>query len=157
MKLKNSEIGLAINIADELIKQLYHFGSLHYPKEFGGLLMGYYSQDFKTVLITDTVLPKRYASSKYFFERGINGLKKTLKLLFKKDPSIIYVGEWHTHPDNPPIPSLTDRIAMNEIVQHEKVAINSPILLIMSIREGMYELVFYVYFKNKFYKYEEER
>lgn len=157
MKLRNADIGLTIEIEDELIHNLYEYGLSHYPSEFGGLLMGYYSEDSKTVLIKDTVLPKKYTSSKYFFERGITGLKRTLKALFKRTPSLIYIGEWHTHPDNPPVPSVTDLIALREIVQHDKVSITNPILLIIGINKTSYELGFYVQFKSKIFKYEEER
>ena len=157
MKLKNADIGLAIEIEDNLIERLYGYGLTHYPSEFGGLLMGYYSEDSKTVLITDTVLPKKYTSSKYFFERGIKGLKTVLKSLFKKTPSLIYIGEWHTHPDNPPIPSITDLAALSEIIQHDKVFIANPILLIIGINKSGYELGFYVQFKSKIFRYEEEK
>ena len=66
----------------------------------------------------------------------------------------IYVGEWHTHPDNEPTPSTTDIRALEEIANHHKVKIKNPILLIMGIDKTKKELGFYVHFKNKIYKYE---
>lgn len=157
MKLINSELRLYIHIEDSLIKQLHEYGLKHYPSEYGGLLMGYYSQDCKAVNIIETILPKKYTSSKYFFERGIEGLTEILKSLFKKTPSLIYIGEWHTHPDNPPIPSITDILALKEIIEHDKVFISNPILLIISIDKKGYEPAFYVQFKNKIFKYQKER
>lgn len=157
MKLKNEEIGLAINIGDDLIKQLCAYGLSHYPNEFGGLLLGCYSEDYETVLIQDTILPKKYTSSKYFFERGIKGLTTKLKSSFKRTPGLIYIGEWHTHPNNPPVPSIADLIALREIVQHDKVFIKNPVLLIISIDNKHYELGFYVQFKNDIFRYAEEK
>ena len=157
MKLENKEIGLNIIIEDTLISCLYDNGIKNYPKEFGGLLIGNYSDDFKTVFIEETILPKKYKSSKYSFERGAEGVKETLEKYYYAEHRMIYVGEWHTHPDNLPIPSSTDIKALEKIANHDEVTIKNPVLLIMGIDKTKYELGFYVYFKNKIYKYEEEK
>lgn len=156
MKLLNKELELYAYIEDDLVDRLCQYGIDHYPAEYGGLLMGYYSGDCKEVYVKETVLPKKYTSSKYFFERGIMGLKDALMRLFKQQPSLIYIGEWHTHPDNPPIPSITDLLAMKQIIAHEKVNISNPILLIVGISNNKFELGFYVQFKNKIFKFEKE-
>lgn len=150
----NNKIGLGIEIRDELIEEIHHAGIKYYPNEFGGLLIGYYSEDKKTVVIEETILPKKYKSSRYNFERGSDGLKKKLEEFYSKDPSLIYVGEWHTHPDSLPIPSSTDLIAILGIINCETVLIKNPVLLIMGIDKEKYDLGFYVYFENKMCKYE---
>ena len=154
MKLTNTDIGLSIDIGDKLINELIETGRQHYPNEFVGLLIGYYSNDIKTVHIQKTLLPKKYKSSKYSFERGSKGLRTKLEKLYRKTPSLVYVGEWHTHPDNPAVPSGVDASALREIVDNENVAIANPILLIISICKKFEQLCFYVYFKNKIYKYD---
>lgn len=146
---------MSLEIGDKLLASLYNHGKEHYPNEFGGLLVGYYSENGKTVIINNTILPEKYKASKYVFERGITGMKEKLEVLFKKVPSSIYVGEWHTHPDNPPIPSSTDVNAMNEITNHKDVSIKNPVLLIIGYNKKKIELGFYVQFKNKLYKYEQ--
>lgn len=157
MKLRSKEKGLVINIEDSLVEKLFRYGISHYPKEFGGLLMGHYIDENKAVVISETVLPSEYKSSKFSFERGSKGLKKILEKLYKQTPPVIYVGEWHTHPDNPAIPSGTDIKALEEIVRNDGVFINNPILLIISICKEKCEPMFYVYVKNKVYRYEEEK
>lgn len=145
---------------DKLLKKLCKQGIKCYPKEFGGLLVGYYTDANKTVVISETVLPKEFKSSRFSFERGSKGLKKILEGLYKQNPSLIYVGEWHTHPDNPDnpaMPSGTDMNALQEIVNHEGVFINNPILLIISISKNKCEPGFFVYANNKVYRYEEEK
>lgn len=154
MKLTNKEIELNVDIDDNLINRLYNYGIEHYPKEFGGFLIGRYSEDLKTVYIKETILPKKFKASKFSFERGIEGVKETLEIYYKARESMIYVGEWHTHPDNEPTPSSTDINALEEIANHDEVKIKNPILLIMGINKTKKELGFYVYFKNKIYKYE---
>lgn len=157
MKLINKGKGLTIKMEDMLLKKLCKQGIKYYPNEFGGLLVGYYVDDNKTVVITETVLPAEFKSSRFSFERGSKGLKKILEDLYKQSPSLIYVGEWHTHPDNPAVPSRTDMNALQEIVTHEGVFINNPILLIISITKNKCEPGFFVYANHKVYKYEEEK
>ncbi len=142
---------------DKLLKKLCKQGIKYYPTEFGGLLVGYYADDNKTVVISETVLPTEFKSSRVSFERGSKGLKKVLERLYKQNPSLIYVGEWHTHPDSPALPSGTDMYALREIVNHEGVFINNPILLIISITQDKCVPGFFVYANNKVYKYEEEK
>ncbi|MBL7933132.1 MAG: Mov34/MPN/PAD-1 family protein [Bacteroidia bacterium] len=126
----------------------------HYPKEFGGLLIGRYSHDKKTCYVTDTILPKKYSSSRSTFERGKEGLKKKLVEFYNNDPPLIYIGEWHTHPDSKPEPSETDKQAMQEISEHENVTIQNPILLIIGVNKQRYEPKFYLSLNNKLYEYE---
>ena len=154
MKLTNKEIELSISIEDDFINHLYTIGMKHFPKEFGGFLIGKYSEDFKTVYIKETILPQNFKPSKFSFERGVEGVKELLEKYYEAEESMIYIGEWHTHPDNLPIPSPTDIIALEMIANHKEVKIKNPILLIMGIDKTKKELGFYVHFKNKIYKYE---
>jgi integrative and conjugative element protein (TIGR02256 family) len=154
LNFRSKEIDLNIEIAESLIEKIRQIGLKHYPKEFGGIFIGNYSQDKKTVLLEDTLLPKKYKSSKYSFERGSAGLKEKLLNLYNQEKPQLYVGEWHTHPDSSVTPSITDVAALNEIVQHDEVNICNPIMLIVGLTVKKIELGFYVYFKNKIYKYE---
>lgn len=154
MKLECKNIGLSLEIKDELLRKMKKYGKEHYPNEYGGLLVGRHSDDFKCVLIEETVLPKEFKSSRFKFERGVKGLKKVLHDFFKQTPSLSYVGEWHTHPDGAPIPSLTDLNAMHEVVKHKDVFIMNPVLLIIVITKTTFQYEFYVYSDGKMYRYE---
>lgn len=156
MRLINKEIGLGITIEQELIDRIYTCSMIHYPSEFGGLLIGRYVDENTLLQVEDILLPLKYKSSKYNFERGIEGLREKLEKLYSQSPSQIYVGEWHTHPNNLPTPSITDINALQEIICHKEVYINNPVMLILSINKKGYEASFYVLFKNKLYKYEEQ-
>jgi len=157
LKLVNQEIGLNIIMDDALLAQLNKHALKHYPKEFGGLLIGHYEEDKKTVFITKTILPKKYTSTKYSFTRGSDGLREILEAYHNGKSSLIYVGEWHTHPDSPAIPSITDLAALDQIVSHNEVYISNPILLILSITKQASAACFYVHYQNKIYSYEEEK
>lgn len=156
MRFNNKESGLSIIIDEKLLTKLYSTSLDLYPCEFGGLLIGYYSQDKKELNIINTLLPKEYSSTKYNFSRGIKGLKTQLRELYKKSPSQYYVGEWHSHPDNEPVPSGTDLNAFQEIVAHERVLIENPILLLLGVDTSSCNYIFYVYYDQVFLKYEKE-
>jgi len=156
LKFICTDIGLSIEVKKSLIDQLHQLGLKYYPKEYGGLLIGRYVDNNKTVLIEETVLPKQFKSSSFSFERNLNGLKRTLTSFFKKSPSLIYVGEWHTHPNGTPYPSMTDSSALRTIVEHDEVFITNPVLLIIGINPTHYELGFHVLYDNKIYQYEKE-
>lgn len=148
------DIGLSLEIKDGLIEKMKKHGKEHYPNEYGGLLVGRYSDDFKSVFIEETVLPKEFKSSRFKFERGAEGLKKVLHDFFKQTPSLSYVGEWHTHPDSTPVPSIMDVNAMNEVVGHKEVLIMNPLLLIIGVTKTTFQYAFYVYSNGKMYQYE---
>lgn len=154
MKYYCNDIGLNIEIQDKLLNQLYAEGLNHYPNEFGGLLIGKYSDDFKTCVIETAVLPVKYKSLRYSFKRGKEGLKGKLKEFYYSEPRLIYVGEWHTHPDSFAIPSSKDKSAMKEIEDHSDVNITSPLLLIIGLNTENYHVGFYVQHNKVMYKYE---
>jgi [CysO sulfur-carrier protein]-S-L-cysteine hydrolase len=136
------------------LNELFVIGLNHYPKEFGGLLIGKYSDDFKTCIIETTVLPVKYKSSRYSFERGKTGLKGKLTEFYNSEPRLIYVGEWHTHSDGLVIPSSKDKSAMKEIEDHREVNITSPVLLIIGLNNETYFAGFYIQYHKVMYKYE---
>lgn len=156
MKFINRELGLGINITEIFLNQLTEISLSHYPNEFGGLLIGTYSHDRKEVFIMDTLLPKKYTSSKFGFYREIKGIEKQLHKHYKRKPCQYYIGEWHSHPDNLAIPSATDLKAFQDIVSHEEVLIENPILLILGVNKIYCDYSFYVIYNQIFLKYEKE-
>lgn len=154
MILKIEHIGLSLEVEDELLNKLLEIGKTHYPKEFGGFMIGYYSEDNKHLHITDTILPKRYQASKYSFERSTKGIDNELAEFYSENPRKIYIGEWHTHPDNSPKPSVKDISAINTIINSKNNSIANPVLLIIGYSKRAVDYGFYVGFEKKIYKYE---
>src|SRR5690606_18819086 len=129
--LSIGKIGLSIDADDELLSFIVEKGKGHYQNEFGGFLIGYYTEDYKHLRITDTILPKYFNSTKYSFERSTKGIAKKLGTYFEETPKKFYVGEWHTHPDSSPIPSITDISAINAIINNQNACLANPVLLII--------------------------
>lgn len=148
------ELGLTMEIYDKLLSTIIEVGMQHYPNEFGGFLIGNYSQTQTHLRITDTILPNKFKGTPYLFERDTIGIDDKLKKIYTEDPKKYYLGEWHTHPNNLPIPSSTDIDAINSIANHPEVSIKNPLMLIIGYDKTKVELGFYVQFKNKLYRYE---
>lgn len=151
---KIEDLGLMLEIEEEFLSTLVRIGVKHYPNEFGGFLIGNYSENQTHLKITDTILPNKFKGTPYLFERDTVGIEKKLKQFYEEEPSKYYIGEWHTHPDNLPIPSSTDINAINSIARHNEVSIKNPIMLIIGYNKTEVRHAFYVKFKNKVYKYE---
>ncbi len=154
MILEVEKIGLSLEIEDKLLNDLFEEGKQHYPNEFGGFLIGYYSSDHKHLRITDSILPVKYKSSQYNFERSTEGIEEQLRKLYDEAPSQFYVGEWHTHPNNSAIPSSTDISAIYTIVNMPNSCIKNPVLLIIGYNKTQVDFGFYVFFNKKLYRYE---
>ena len=100
----------------------------HYPKEFGGIFIGYKSPDFDAVLVEDILLPDKYKNGKAEFIRHPQSLNERLDALFKESNGRIeYLGEFHSHPNAPALPSKVDDKAMAKIAKASKVTTDNPI------------------------------
>lgn len=157
MKYRSIDTGLSLEIDDTLLSELHSVGLKHYPNEFGGVLIGFYSDDLKNCIVKASILPLKYKSARYSFERGREGLKEKLDAHYNARPRLIYIGEWHTHPDGLPLPSAQDKNAMKEIELSKEVNITSPILLIISLDKHQFTPKFYIQHNQKLYNYEQEK
>lgn len=155
MKLVAKDTNLKLVVDSDVINEIESISIKHYPNEFGGFLVGKYSNDLNILTITKFLLPKKYSSQPMSFKRSTDGISNILQDLFisKKE---YYVGEWHTHPNGSSEYSSTDFNAMKSIAEFETVNIKNPVLLILSISKGRCDgFTFYYYENEKLIPYEE--
>lgn len=154
MKLTNTYKNVSLMIEESLLDKLTQIALQNYPNESGGFLIGYYSQDFMTLHITDFVLPQQQKSSSFLFQRSVVGIQEVFNRLFVIN-KYYYIGEWHTHPNGSSMYSQTDLKAMIEIATCETVNITNPILLILSVSKNkLQDFSFYIYDNKGLYRYE---
>tara|TARA_R110002050_G_scaffold192314_2_gene327259 strand:+ start:4100 stop:4561 length:462 start_codon:yes stop_codon:yes gene_type:complete len=125
-----------IIISDTVLSNLKKFiQNEYYKHEAGGIILGQIKSN--EIYILDITTPnKSDASSKYSFTRGITMAQKKINSLFKLSNSkTIYLGEWHTHPENSPKPSSIDLKMIKK--QYSKSKLNEAyiLMLIMGIEE----------------------
>lgn len=154
MKLATINTNLKLVVDSIIIEEIKEIGIKKYPNEFGGFLLGKYSEDLSTLFITRFLLPIKYKGHPMSFERSTEGLNKRLQEIFITSKEY-YVGEWHTHPNGSTNYSSIDLNAMKTIAEHESVNIKNPVLLILGIGvNGCNAFTFYCYENEKLTLYE---
>lgn len=154
MILINKLNNLEIVIEDLLLAEIEKIAVKHYPNEFGGFLLGKYSEDFRSVNVESIILPTVFKSSHTLFQRSTAKVEKKFNEEFNENHRY-YIGEWHSHPDGSTMFSNTDLNAMIETAKSDEVQIKNPLLLIVSInREKIQDFTFYYFTENKLLPYE---
>ena len=142
-----------ILISKTALKNIKEETQHHYPKEYGGVFIGYKSNE--NYVITDVWIPDDFLNGKTVFVRHPGTLNQRLSEIHKiSNGKIQYLGEWHSHPDGPTIPSNTDIIAMKEIAKDKKINVEKPLLMIAEIDKMSFDKDFYIYDNKKLKKYE---
>lgn len=153
MLFYNEHRKVKLEIDESLLDKMKEIGLSFYPKEIGGFLIGHYSEDLLTLYIGDIIMPKYIINTGTSFERSTKGIESEFNLAFK-ERGLIYVGEWHTHPNGPSLYSSKDLNAMIEIENDKGTTIENPILLVLGIdKKKLKEFSFYLYDKKGLYRY----
>jgi integrative and conjugative element protein (TIGR02256 family) len=130
---------LSIKISFEVLKKMFHYVQNDNNKpEAGGILIGHDLED-NNFSITDISIPSVYdKSSRFNFTRSKKNAQQILNKFFKEsNGKKIYLGEWHTHPEDYPTPSLLDNKSILERMQ--KDVLNSEIIFMIIVgRKNFY-------------------
>ena len=109
---------LLINDDIELrIKQIQAEHS--FKREIGGILVGLYDADHESLRVTDISFPYSYDQRCQFrFLRKSNGHQELMDQLWEdSEHTKAYLGEWHTHNQDNPVPSMIDRNTWKRIAK----------------------------------------
>lgn len=155
-KYRNND-GLQIHLPETILMEIHKCISRFYPNECGGIFVGKIDNESFAV-IEKMMLPKKFRSSPVYFLRVTEFLNRWLNRVFKQsDGQMIYLGEWHSHPNGSPIPSSKDTDAMEEISKNENIRIKTPLLLIVGYNGKKFDERFYIYQENKLTPYSYEQ
>ncbi|MDO5636496.1 MAG: Mov34/MPN/PAD-1 family protein [Myroides sp.] len=114
--------------------------------EAGGIITGKVYEKLVEVLNCSepTILDQR---SRYNFSRSYKSAQKYINKIFNESKGEeIYLGEWHTHPEDIPIPSNTDIKSFNKTLN--KNILNSNIHFMIIV--GRTAIYLGIYFDRKF-------
>ncbi len=134
------ELGnLSIKITEDVFEKMKIFiQDEKHKSEAGGVLMGYFLED-NNYSITDVSSPSELdKSSRFTFTRSKKNAQKIINKIFKdSNGKKIYLGEWHTHPEDYPTPSSLDKKSILEQIRGN--ILNSEIIFMLIIgRKGIY-------------------
>ena len=127
------KIHLPTDIKKRLIPALEKAGT----REIGGVLMGEHVDEAEFRVVDLTI--QKQLGSVAFFVRLVTDAVGSLKGFFKQTGhnyrKFNYLGEWHSHPSFPPVPSQKDAQSMLEIVTDPDTGANFAVLLIVKLKE----------------------
>ncbi len=135
-KIRNIEFGASCHrliIKKGVLKNWDKFVSKKAIYEVGGILLGnVYNSLCEVVNIT---IPNKYDSfGKNFFVRSKRGAQPQINKTWKKSRGTkIYLGEWHTHLEVNPNPSLTDKNLVKDSLRETKMEIDFLFLIIIGL------------------------
>ncbi len=116
--------------------------------ESGGILIGQIKE--AEVYIMKATTPNKFdKASRYSFECNKDAAQVIIDFEFiNSGKKSIYIGEWHTHPENTPTPSTTDKTMIKTQFTHNKL--NEPFIFLLI--QGLEELYIGLYNGKKIEK-----
>jgi proteasome lid subunit RPN8/RPN11 len=143
-------LGLQLIITGECLDEIERLTLLHYPKEFGGVLVGNYSADGGCAVVSRIIAPTKYKNSPTSFTPDPSCINKQLRELPEQ---LQFLGDWHSHPNGPAQPSSTDRATIAKLAAHPNVRTDSPILLIAQTKQHQVLPHFFVHHHGQLHAY----
>ena len=128
------KIHLPTDIQKKLILALEKAGA----REIGGVLMGEHVDEAE-FRIVDLTIQKQFGNVMFFLRLvrdAVGSLKKFFKQTGYNYKKFNYLGEWHSHPTFPPLPSLRDIKSMQEIVADSDTGANFAVLIIVQLNKS---------------------
>ena len=125
-----------IHIPETVLSIFDEHKQTKFQNESGGIILGFICKD-KNIHISKVSLPNIFdKSSIYNFERDKHIAQIIVDFEFyNSNGKIIYLGEWHTHPEKNPSPSLVDIKMIKQQYKKNKINENFLILLIQGMRD----------------------
>ncbi len=115
--------------------------SLIYPLETGGVLVGYVGDNGQPV-VHEVVGPgpKALHLETRFEPDHAWQCEQLDSLFWNSSGQLVYLGDWHTHPNGSPTMSGLDRRTMRRIARHAEARISYPLMLIEGGSPGAWQL-----------------
>jgi hypothetical protein bacD2_22117 len=128
-----------VEIKESVIAQLKTFCQV-YGNEVGGVLTGSIISDniYRISNVSDPCAVIEL-SSRCRFVRDAGKANDFIKSDFKgSEHTRVYVGEWHTHPEDNPQPSSVDIKSVREIYKKSDIVLNGVFLIIVGLKSNYY-------------------
>lgn len=135
-----------ICITREVLSVLELYKQTNNQNEAGGIILGFVFEDGE-VVISEVSQPNKFdKASRFGFVRDKKMAQQIVDRAFvESGGKLIYLGEWHTHPETIPKPSRTDKRMIKN--QYKKNIINENFLILLI--QGIESLYIAVYNGNQ--------
>ena len=132
MKLSRMRIRIEKRIIDGWVKDLKRAG----PREIGGVLFGEQLDEGYFQVVEAPTQASGIGTYGRFYRAGVQARKQTLSMHRSYDgppERFNYLGEWHSHPNAPVVPSTLDEMTMTRLVADQKGEVNFLVLLVVRL------------------------
>lgn len=106
----------------------------HAPSETGGTFAGRYTEDLRYAVVHKVLLvpgEEGAGSLRAFVRDGLWLTGILLQIWRRSQGTEYYLGEWHSHPGQPPTPSMADKHEMSSIASDPREECAVPVLVII--------------------------
>lgn len=104
-----------------------------FPRETGGVLMGYWVKPLQEVVIKEVIGPgpfARHGSTR--FEPDYEWQEKEIGRIYEESGRYFtYLGDWHSHPGGQSRLSIKDHVTLWRIANHGEARASTPLMGIM--------------------------
>lgn len=114
--------------------------TLAYPRETGGVLIGYWATTDLVILSAVPAGPRAKIDIASFSPDSEFHATETARHYHASHRLHIYLGDWHSHPDGAPKLSSIDRRTLRRIAKDRAARIRRPIMAILSGAPGHWTL-----------------
>lgn len=120
-------------ISNEALARMLEDADLHSPQETGGLLIGYRASPTEAV-ITEIVDggPNAQRDRARFLPDHDHQVAKVERIYRESSETLVYLGDWHTHPRGSLCLSHTDRKTLRAIASAPEADLEEPIMLLLA-------------------------
>lgn len=125
-----SSDGRSLELPRTSLEEMIRFFKRDSPDETGGILTGIYTDGTNGRVIRGADPPPDSIQSTTTFVRGTEAVEDSLKESRERF-GLYYLGEWHTHPGEPPTLSPQDAREMQSIADDKSYECPNPFLIII--------------------------
>ena len=110
------------------------------PNETGGILMGSSERLSRVEVRTMVGSGPEAIHERTTFEPDQRWQESEIERLWRRDPTLEYLGDWHSHPGGGASPSRRDRAVLDLIASSPAARCPRPIMLIIAVAANRLEL-----------------
>ena len=133
IEIDNIILDIHNSALDNMKRHIQDESSMH---ESGGILVGYVLSETR-FSITDVSIPnKSDRSGRYSFNRNKKAAQDFINNKHSESQNKkIYLGEWHTHPEDSPYPSRLDNMSIRKQFKDNVINSNVIFMVILGIKD----------------------
>lgn len=127
---------IEIHIEEGILLAIEEIANTHFPNEAGGALMGYVNDNGSKILITKIIGPGPEAvhNRMSFIPDYAYQEEEIARLYSESERTLVYLGDWHSHPNGAAALSGTDQRTLINISSYPEARIAFPIMVLLSGR-----------------------